>query len=103
MGSSSVSATGTYAASANSHQPRDTTNGEVRLLGAKVGGVLSARGSTFQAAMIGMALLVQRRLFLRGGATFNGEVILLGAKVGGILDASGFYLPGRPEHGQART
>ena len=31
MGSSSVSATGTYAASANSHQPRDTTDvGQLR-------------------------------------------------------------------------
>ena len=28
-------------------------------------------------------LVVERSLFLRGGATFKGEVILFGAKVGG--------------------
>jgi hypothetical protein len=32
VGSSSVSSTGTYAASANSHQPRDTTIGAETLL-----------------------------------------------------------------------
>ena len=60
----------------------------VGLLGAKIGGVLSTTGSSFDGPFVADRLEVGGSLFMRGGARFQ-EVRLLGAKVGGNLETDG--------------
>ncbi|MGB0499034.1 MAG: hypothetical protein ACPGID_11900, partial [Rubricella sp.] len=67
--------------------------GEVRLLGAKLGGYLECDGGTFTAGESGKAisadgLEAQGYVFLRG-AQVRGEVRLPGAKLGGYLECDG--------------
>jgi len=73
-----------------------SSEGEVRLLGAEIGGSLSCRGSTFKnparkdAEDSGKALLadgirVTGDVFLNDGFSAEGEVRLLGAEIGGDL------------------
>jgi hypothetical protein len=61
----------------------------VDLSGVKVGGLLSATGSTFEAGLDMDSLEVGQHLFLGDGATFKDYVSLVSAKVGGGLDLSG--------------
>ena len=68
---------------------------EVRLLGAKVGGELSAIGSTFEGLFNADRLEVAGNLFMSNGAHFKKEVRLLSAKVGGQLAAAGSTFDGR--------
>jgi sRNA-binding regulator protein Hfq len=74
--------------------------GEVRLLGAEIGGQLVCSGGAFENAG-GVALMcdrmhVKRSVFLRNGFQAKGEVRLLGAEIGGALVCSGgaFENPG---------
>src|ERR1019366_4563098 len=67
--------------------------GEVRLLGAIVGGNLEADGGTFKRsngkALSADGVRVAGSVFLRSGFNAEGEVRLLGATIGGNLDATG--------------
>lgn len=62
-------------------------HGDLRLLGANVGGYLDMSGSSFL-ALNAEGLTVDGCLFLRGGATVEDELRLAGAKIGGDLDMS---------------
>ena len=57
---------------------------EVRLLDAKVGGVLNATGSTFDGPFNAQSLEVAGGLYMRGGASFK-DVYLNSAEIGGHL------------------
>jgi len=76
--------------------------GEVRLLGAQLGGNLDCSGGRFDRpggpALSADGLECRGGVFLRGGFQATGEVRLLGAKLGGDLDCSGgrFDRPGGP-------
>jgi len=75
---------------------RFSANGEVRLLGTKIGGNLSCNGATFEnlvqadATVSGTALradgaVVKGSVFLSDGLSAKGAVRLLGAHIGGAL------------------
>lgn len=69
---------------------RTRASGEVRLLGAKIGGDLDCSGGSFENPR-GKALSADRLttggdVFLSNGFRAMGEVCLLGAKIGGTLD-----------------
>ncbi|MEO0683123.1 MAG: hypothetical protein AAF192_22275, partial [Pseudomonadota bacterium] len=66
---------------------------EVRLLGAKIGGGVSAIGSTFDGSFSADRMETGGSLFLSGGASFK-EVRLLGAKIGGEVSATGSTFDG---------
>jgi len=75
-----------------------TATGEVRLLGAQIGGNLECGGATLDGGG-GHALSADRArvtgdVFLNGGFTATGTVRLLGAQIGGILVCSGATLDG---------
>ena len=67
--------------------------GEVRLVGAAIGGDLNAEGGTFKNsngyALNADGIKVTGRVFLRNGFSAEGEVRLLGATIGSDLDATG--------------
>ena len=67
--------------------------GEVRLLGAKIGGNLECNGGAFENdgknALSADGVEVRGGVFLREGFHAKGEVRLLGAKIGGNLDCTG--------------
>lgn len=70
-----------------------TAEGEVRLSGAEVGGVLNCEGGHFTNAK-GFALNAQGAkvsgsVFLRDGFTIEGEFILMSAEIGGQLNCEG--------------
>jgi hypothetical protein len=75
--------------------------GEVRLLGAQIGGTLDCSGGTFKnpgkEALSADGANVKGSVFLRDGFSAEGEVRLLGAQIGGTLDCSGgtFKNPGK--------
>ena len=71
----------------------EATFQEVRLLGAKIGGQLSARGSHFEGEFNADDLVVDSDLHLTGGAIFK-DVDLHGAKIGGQLSARGSHFEG---------
>ncbi len=70
-----------------------TAEGEVRLLGAKIGGQLNCIGGAFRnaggIALDGDGAEITGDVFLSGGFTAEGEVRLLGAKIGGDLACIG--------------
>src|SRR5271157_2024669 len=70
-----------------------TAHGEVRLLGAQIGGNLECDASAFTNkggyALNADGINVKGGIYLRGGFAANGEVRLLGAQIGGDLDCSG--------------
>ncbi len=70
-----------------------TAEGEVRLLGATIGGDLACRGGSFANAkghaLSADGIKVTGTVFLREGFTAEGEVRLLGATIGGDLACSG--------------
>jgi hypothetical protein len=74
--------------------------GEVRLLGAQIGGDLDCRRGTFKnpgkGALSSHNAKVQGGIYLREGFSAEGAVGLLGAQIGGDLDCSGgtFKNPG---------
>jgi hypothetical protein len=73
--------------------PNFRAKGEVRLPGAKIGGILNCLGATF-VNPIGTALNAQRLrtgrdVFLREGFRAEGGVSLIGAEIGGDLDCQG--------------
>jgi hypothetical protein len=67
--------------------------GEVRLLGAQIGGTLDCSGGSFinpeGRAFNGDGLAVKEDVFFGEGAKFEGEVRLLGAQIGGQLSLRG--------------
>ncbi len=74
-----------------------SSEGEVRLLGAEIGGSLECDGSTFKnpaqkdvpgsgKALFADRIKVTGSVFLRNGFISDGEVRLLGAEIGGNLD-----------------
>ncbi len=69
--------------------------GEVILIGAKVGGQLPMVGSTFKSKVNMANLRVNSDLFVSNGAVFEGEVILIGAKVDGQLAMGGSTFKGK--------
>jgi hypothetical protein len=73
-----------------------TVKGDVRLLGAHVGGQLDLSGATLTSpngvAFYGDTLTVDQNMFCRAGFTAQGEVRLLGAHVGGQLNLNGATL-----------
>ncbi len=84
--------------------------GEVRLLGAGIGGDLDCGGGSFTnrggRALSADRIKVGGRVYLREGFAATGEVWLLGADIGGDLDCSGgsFFNPdGRALNAQAAT
>jgi hypothetical protein len=78
-----------------------TANGEVRLLGVRIGGQLDCTGATFrnpgQIALSADVLTVDQGMFCRTPFTAEGEVRLPGARIGGQLDCTGatFRNPGK--------
>jgi hypothetical protein len=77
-----------------------TSDGEVRLLGAKIGGDLDCSGGHFENPFLVGSVDISKSLaadgvaitgnaFLRDGFTAVGEVRLLGAQIGGNLECSG--------------
>lgn len=77
-----------------------TAEGEVRLLGAKIGGDLDCSGGTFRnppqeqlpdsgCALIANRIDVRGTVFLGERSTAEGEVQLVGAEIGGDLDCIG--------------
>jgi hypothetical protein len=66
--------------------------GEVKLIGAKIGGSLECDGGTFKnpgpgnRAIFADGIGVQGSIFLRDGFAAEGEVKLIGAKIGGSLE-----------------
>jgi hypothetical protein len=70
-----------------------TAEGEVRLPGAQIGGVLSCIGATFRnpggTALSAYLLTAAQGMVCRGGFTAEGEVNLNGAQIGGVLDFTG--------------
>ncbi len=70
-----------------------TSKGEVRLLGAQIGGHLACIGGTFVNegghALSADGINVKGDVFLRNGFTAKGEVRLLGAQIGGTLECNG--------------
>ena len=70
-----------------------TARGEVRLLGAVIGGNLECDGGTFDnpngKALSADGLTTRGNVFLREGFTAKGEVRLLGGDIGGSVDCSG--------------
>jgi len=80
-----------------------SAEGEVRLLGAQIGGNLECTGGTFRNAG-GKALAADRAnvagsIFLREGFSAEGEVRLLGAQIGGNLDCIGGTFKNPPQEG----
>ncbi|MDO5613271.1 MAG: hypothetical protein Q4G14_08525 [Paracoccus sp. (in: a-proteobacteria)] len=76
---------------------RITSEGEIRLLGAKLGGDLDCDGATLNAtdnALSADMLEAKGSVFLRG-ITSAGKIRLLGAKLGGDLDCGGATLNAR--------
>ena len=77
-----------------------SANGEVRLQGAQVGGILQCGGGKFKnpggSALSADRIKVAGSVFLRKGFSAEGEVRLLGAQIGGNLecDGSAFKNPG---------
>lgn len=63
-----------------------TFNGEVILVGAKVGGSLEMFGSSFSKPVNLNRLSVAGSLFMDSHATVSGDVNLVGAKVGSNLE-----------------
>ena len=68
---------------------RFNATGEVRLLGARIGGNLDCSGGNFKNALSADGANVDAGVFLREGFHATGEVRLLGAAIGGDLDCSG--------------
>ena len=72
-----------------------TAKGEVRLLGADIGGNLECGGGTFENpggnALIAHRLKTAGGVFLRGRFTARGEVRLLGAEIGGVAGRGDEY------------
>ncbi len=70
-----------------------TAAGEVRLLGAQIGGQLACVGGSFSnqngPALSADRVNVRGNVFLRGGFTAAGEVRLIGAQIGGDLSCDG--------------
>jgi sRNA-binding regulator protein Hfq len=74
------------------------SDGEVRLLGADVGGDLNCRSGTFARedgdALSADGIKITGNLFLSNGFRADGEVRLLAAEVGGVLDCgNGLFAP----------
>ena len=72
-----------------------TAKGEVRLLGAQIGGQLACVGGSFSnqsgPALNADGVNVRGGVFLREGFTAKGEVRLLGAQIGGQLNCNGSF------------
>jgi hypothetical protein len=70
-----------------------SANGEVRLVGAHIGGQLVCAGGTFRnpdgIALAADGLAVGQSMFCRAGFSARGEVRLSGAHIGGQLDCTG--------------
>jgi hypothetical protein len=70
-----------------------SAEGEVRLLGAQIGGSLECGGSAFKNpggdALSADRANVKGSVFLNDGFSAEGEVRLLGAQIGGDVDCSG--------------
>jgi hypothetical protein len=70
-----------------------SAEGEVRLLGAQIGGALACRGGTFKNpgkdALSADRVNVRGSVFLNKGFSAEGAVRLLGAQIGSNLDCSG--------------
>jgi hypothetical protein len=73
--------------------------GQVRMVGARIGGVLECEGSTIEnparfgvagsgLALVADGIIVNGAVFLRNGFTSVGEVRFPGAKIGGYLDCT---------------
>jgi hypothetical protein len=75
------------------HRGGFTAEGEVRLVGARIGGFLSCRGATFNnpdaVALAAGGLNVEQSALLGDGFTAQGEIVLLGAQIGGGLSFTG--------------
>ena len=77
-----------------------SAEGEVRLLGAKIGGNLDCEGGKFhnpdKEALAADGLTTKGNVNFRNGFSAEGRVRLLGAKIGGSLDCEGgkFHNPG---------
>jgi len=85
-----------------------TAEGEVRLLGAQIGGDLDCSGGVFRnppqkdvpesgKALNADGINVRGNVFLRRGFTSEGEVRLLGAQIGGDLDCHGGHFKNPPK------
>jgi hypothetical protein len=78
---------------------RFVARGEVRLLGANIGGQLNCDGGRFLNpnghALHGEQLTVTQSMFCRNGFVARGAVNLLGADIGGQLDCEGGLLANR--------
>ncbi len=85
-----------------------TAEGEVRLLGAQIGGDLDCSGGTFKnppqkdvpesgKALNADGVNVKGSVFLREGFSSEGEVRLLGAQIGGDLDCPGGTFKNPPQ------
>ena len=78
--------------SGNFSLQKTTITGEVRFLGADIGGDLSCTGATMdnegKKALNADGLTVKGSVFLRGDFSCTGEVRFLGADIGGDLDCS---------------
>jgi hypothetical protein len=68
-----------------------TASGQVRLLGAQIGGSLSC-GAALVESFLADGVVVKGDVFLRDGFMANGEVRLLGAEIGGDLSCAGSQL-----------
>ena len=83
--------------------------GQVRLLGAEIGGGLDCTGATFEnplqsevpGALIADRAVVKGSVFLKDGFTAKGEVRLLNAEIGSNLDCSGGKFESPPQTGVA--
>ncbi|MEZ0325841.1 MAG: beta-eliminating lyase-related protein, partial [Fimbriimonas sp.] len=65
--------------------PQAKFNGDVGLVGTRIGGSLQANGSTFRANLFMDNIIVEQDLDLGGKASFNLDVSLIGSKIGGFL------------------
>lgn len=101
LGADAMEVGGSVFLKAQGKETRFEANGEVRLLGAKIGGSLECNGGTFQSlsgvAFIGDGIEVGGNVFLisRDSSTrfeANGEVRLPGAKIAGQLNCGGGWL-----------